>query len=99
MTELEITKQKAEAGDAEAQDRLGDMYRLGSGTEKNYEEALKWYKVSEAQGNISAHNHVGVMYQYGYAVEKHRALPVSSAGSRPTPSYMYRSYIPRCPHG
>ena len=65
MTELEITKQKAEAGDAEAQDRLGDMYRLGTGTEKNYEEALKWYKASEAQGNISAHTELGWKAEYG----------------------------------
>ena len=37
---IDEIKRKAEAGDAESQDKLGDMYRLGNGIDQNYEEAL-----------------------------------------------------------
>ena len=57
---------KAEAGDAEAQDRLGDMYRLGSGTEKNYEDQRTKRKTMKGS-NVMKHIHKGtslIIYAY-----------------------------------
>ena len=42
----------AEAGNAWAQYNLGVMYRNGKGVPKDYAEALKWYRLSAAQGDV-----------------------------------------------
>lgn len=49
----DITK-AAENGDAQAQLKLGKMYRYGNGTSRNAEEAVKWLRKSAEQGNIEA---------------------------------------------
>ena len=41
---LDILRQRAEQCDAEAQDHLGSSYSSGLYVEKNYAEALKWYR-------------------------------------------------------
>ncbi len=48
---IEELKQKAEAGDAEAQFQLGKKYANGDGVEQDYAEALKWYMKSAEHGN------------------------------------------------
>lgn len=49
----DITK-SAERGDAQAQLKLGLMYRYGNGTSRNAEEAVKWLRKAAEQGNINA---------------------------------------------
>ena len=49
-SEVEI---KAQNGDPEAQFNLGNMYYKGLGTEKNYNEAIRWYR------EASRHDHAG----------------------------------------
>jgi len=44
----------ANKGDPTAQYKLGTMYESGTGTEKNLDEALKWYKKSSDQNNKAA---------------------------------------------
>lgn len=44
----------ASNGNPYAQNQLGEMYYKGEGTEKNYEEALKWFSVSVKNGNSLA---------------------------------------------
>ena len=61
---------KAEAGDAEAQFETGKAYYLGEGVEKNFAQAVVWYKKSASQGNWKAQNNLGLAYQYGEGVEK-----------------------------
>ena len=41
-TSFEVAKAKAEAGDADAQYRLGWKYRIGEGVLKDSKEAFKW---------------------------------------------------------
>ena len=55
---------------AYAQNNLGYMYYHGQGVEKDYKEAIKWYKLSAEQGFSSAQNNLGQMYQKGLGVEK-----------------------------
>ena len=51
---------------AVAQNMLGNMYNLWG----DYAEAVKWYRKGAEQGNSSAQNSLGYMYQYGYGVTK-----------------------------
>ena len=43
---IESLRAQAEAGDAEAQCRLGERLYHGTGCEKNLEEAVKWLRAS-----------------------------------------------------
>lgn len=65
-------RRKAEAGDQDAQFELGLIYHNGSnGVAQNFDEAMKWYKLSADQGNLSAMNNIGVIYvnEMGQAAE------------------------------
>ena len=45
------------------------MYKNGYGVEKNYPEAVKWYRKSADQGNAAARNNLGLMYYRGQGME------------------------------
>ncbi len=68
--EFLTVKAKAEKGDATAQFNLGLMYMNDLGVEKDYAEAVKWYRKSAEQGNANAQNILGIMYEKGNGVEK-----------------------------
>lgn len=51
--------------DADAQYRLGEMYRLGESLTQNYEQAVKWYTKSAKQGNADAQYNLGLAYLKG----------------------------------
>lgn len=53
----------AEQGNADAQTKIGDMYRTGQGVVQNHAEALKWYQQAAAQGNALAQVGLGMMYE------------------------------------
>ena len=63
-------REKAEQGNAEAQNKLGDCYCYGQGVKKNYQEAIKWYQKSAEYGNANAQLRLGCFYYYGIGVEK-----------------------------
>ncbi len=55
------TKVKAEKGDAKAQTLLGDiMYGNGEGVDKDYVEAVKWYRKAADQGHAGAQVNLGL---------------------------------------
>ena len=60
----------AENGNPEFQFMLARCYANGEGTEKNTEEALKWYSLSADKGFYKAQNNLAVMYYEGDGVEK-----------------------------
>ena len=66
----------AEAGDAEAQYWLGDMYDHGRGVDEDDAEAVKWYRLAAEQGNADAQYDLGRMYDWGYGVEQDDAEAV-----------------------
>ena len=37
---------------------------------KNYEEALKWWRLAAANGSAGAQNGLGVLYEYGLGVSQ-----------------------------
>ena len=53
-----------------AQYYLGVLYHNGFGIDNNYQEAVKWYKKSAAQGNEMAMNNLGSLYQGGKGVNQ-----------------------------
>ena len=48
-----------------AQNNLGLMYENGLGVPKDYDEAVKWYRLAAAQGDALAQNNLGWMYDNG----------------------------------
>lgn len=59
-------RERAAAGDAEAQFTLGKNYEAGrGGLKKDYAEAANWYRKSAEQGNVYAQASLGILYHAG----------------------------------
>ena len=63
---LDLAKQ----GDSTAQYNLARCYYFGSGTEKDTEKAVEWYKKAAEQGNASAQLELARCYYFGSGTEK-----------------------------
>ena len=64
---LEIYKKGAELGDGSCMNRVGHFYDKGLGTEKDPEEAQKWYNMAAATGYVPPEDdHIDD--RYGYAI-------------------------------
>jgi len=50
------------------------MYDEGQGVDQDYEEVVKWYRLSADQGNASAQYNLGVMYDEGQGVDQDYVL-------------------------
>lgn len=51
--EVQRVRSEAEAGDADAQVALGNLYRFGNGVPQDAAEAIAWYTRAAAQGNLN----------------------------------------------
>ena len=67
--ELEGLNAKAAAGDANAQFELGKIYEIGQKTERNVEEAFKWYLKAAQQGHAESQFKVGKCFFHGYGTD------------------------------
>jgi TPR repeat protein len=67
-SDVKNLRRQANAGDAEAQNRLGLLYAKGQGAPQNYHEAAKWYRKAAGQGFADAQYNLGVMYANGQGV-------------------------------
>jgi TPR repeat protein len=61
---------KALQGDANSQMWLGAGYEQGWFGDRNFSEALKWFRKSAAKGNPDAENALGQMYEDGEGVKR-----------------------------
>lgn len=61
---------EAEAGDADIQARIAQMYLLGEGMDKDPEKAVHWYTKSAEQNFGKAQYQLGRLYASGTGVEK-----------------------------
>ncbi|MGA1825982.1 MAG: tetratricopeptide repeat protein [bacterium] len=59
---------KARKGGVEAQYQLAKAYENGEGVNKDFDEALKWYKQAASNGYPPAQIDLGWFYQEGYGV-------------------------------
>jgi TPR repeat protein len=67
--ELELLK--AEKGDAQAQDKLGNTFLVGSlGVAKDEAEAVRWFRKAAEQNHAEAENSLGSCYACGQGVAK-----------------------------
>jgi len=57
--------QAAEAGDADAQNTLGNAHANGEGVLKDATEAVRWYGLAAEQGHVRAQYNLGNMYLDG----------------------------------
>lgn len=73
---LESVKQRANAGDAEAQLALARAYDKGSGVSANEVLAFKWYLAAAQQGRVEAQFEVGLCYRLGTGVEQDKEKAV-----------------------
>jgi TPR repeat protein len=63
----------AEAGNAEAQFRIGRLYDFGEGVEKNYDKGIRWYKAADTNNHLSATFNLGhLLYWEGRGNEDKR---------------------------
>ena len=69
-------RQKAEQGDADAQYSLGVSYRDGKGVDRDYAQAVTWWRKAAGQGHASAQAALGFMYASGQGISKDDAQAV-----------------------
>jgi len=69
---------KAQRGDANSQMWLATAYEQGWFGERNFSEALKWFRKSAAKGNADAQNDLGQMYEDGEGVKQSYVLAAKS---------------------
>ena len=72
-TALKIWLPKAQAGNPQAQNYVGEIYDKGLGIEPDYEMAQVWYKKAARQGDSKAQMNLGYLYEKGLGVQKNQA--------------------------
>ncbi|MBC8001374.1 MAG: sel1 repeat family protein, partial [Opitutaceae bacterium] len=63
-------KAQAENGEAKAQSNLGVCYAKGEGVEKDYREAVKWFRKAADQNFALAQFNLATCYETGQGVGK-----------------------------
>ena len=100
--EPQATLSAASRGNAEAQYRLGRMYDLGEGVQKDYREAVGWYRRAAEQNHAPAQFALAEMYKNGDGVAKdineavkwyRRAADNGSAGAQLLLGVLYESGV------
>lgn len=76
-TALKVWLTQAEAGDAEAQNYVGEIFEKGLGQEPDFVSAVQWYQKSADQGNTRAFVNLGYLYEKGLGVEKNVAVALN----------------------
>jgi len=66
---LEALIEHAQTGASESQYKLGKVYYLGVETEKNLNEAFKWFKAAAAQNMPEAQTALGLCYKNGEGIK------------------------------
>ena len=61
---------RAQAGDSDAQNKVGEIYANGKEVARDYTEALKWFRRAAKKGNDDAWKNIGWTYAFGQGVPK-----------------------------
>lgn len=70
---IELYLKAADLGDAEAFNRLGELYRDGTGVTRNDATAVSWFRKGADVGGSNAILNLGWMHQEGRGVEKNQS--------------------------
>ena len=65
-----LLRERAQAGDAEAQLNLGALLATGRGGRPDPAQAARWYRKAAEQGNASAQYNLGTLYAQGTGVTR-----------------------------
>lgn len=65
---FDLWRERAEAGDADAQVNLGHLYERGLGVMPDRAAALAWYRRAAERGDAPAQYQVGLMHELGLGV-------------------------------
>jgi hypothetical protein len=69
-TALQVWRPLADHGDANAQNKLGNMYANGEGVSLDNAEAVKWYRKAAELGFPNAEANLGSVYAQGRGVPR-----------------------------
>jgi hypothetical protein len=95
---LRVWMAAAEAGDADAQNNVGEIYERGLGAEPNFEAAVIWYQKAADQGYARAQFNLGTLYEQGQGVPKDRLQALNlyrKAWGLPEDNVLYASAAQR----
>ncbi len=67
---MKLLRPLAESGSAVAQHRIGVMYVLGQGVEKDSAKAVEWYAKAAEQGQAESQHGLGLRLLWGDGAEK-----------------------------
>jgi len=73
QTALKVWLGQAEAGDADAQNYVGEIYLKGLGTAPDYAKAAQWFEKAAGQGSRRARINLGYMFEQGLGVSQDTA--------------------------
>lgn len=99
---LSLELELAEQGDVTAQSNVAFMYAKGINTERNDEEAAKWYCKAAEQGHLNSQYNLGVIFAKGRGVEQNyseafkwylKAAEQEDHNAQATVAMMYRKGI------
>lgn len=76
-TALKVWLPAAEAGDADAQNSVGEIFERGLGTEPNYAVAVLWFERAAKQGHKGAQFNLGTLYETGKGVPEDKATAMN----------------------
>src|SRR5690606_14309807 len=76
-TALSVWLPQAQAGDAAAQNYVGQIYEKGLGLPADYSTAAHWYQLAAAQNYAEAQINLGYLYEKGLGVAKDPALALN----------------------
>ena len=76
QTAVADMRARAEAGDAEAQFRLGRMFLDGDGVSQDHVQSAAWFRKAAAQGHPKAQNNLGSAFANGLGVPRDAAQAV-----------------------
>ncbi len=68
LAEYEKLLPDAEAGNASAQNRVGEMFEFGQGVKRDADAAFDWFSKAAEQDNLSAWHNMGRCYNFGTGV-------------------------------
>ena len=74
---LKIWMPLAEQGDADAQNKVGEIYERGMGSDPDYVLASAWYRKAANQGHTRAQINLAFLYEKGLGVEKDQKAALS----------------------
>lgn len=74
---LNVWRARAEAGDAEAQHYVGEIYEKGLGIDPDFIEAARWYRLAAEQGYSRSMVNLAYFYEQGLGVEQDVAAAIN----------------------